>query len=81
MFKGPFDAERMERLIVEWIVACDQPFDEVEKPEYIDMMNYAHHPATEIKLPGRNGVKRRVMKMGEDTVEGIRKMFEVCYSH
>jgi hypothetical protein len=59
-------------------VACDQPFDEVEKEEFIKLITYVHHPATSIKLPGRDGIRRRVMKLGEDTMDGIREMFAVC---
>ena len=37
----PWDQERkFEQLLIEWVVACDQPFDEVEKPEFISMMEY-----------------------------------------
>jgi hypothetical protein len=63
--------------MVEWIVACDQPFDEVEKPEFISMLQYAHHSPTNLKLPSRDGIRRRVMKLGEETVEGTREMFKV----
>lgn len=77
MKQGPWDQAKFERLLTEWIVACDQPFDEVEKEEFIKLMNYARHPATSVKLPSREGVRRRVMKMGEDTVDGIREMFAV----
>ncbi len=52
----------MHQLITEWIVACDQPFDEVEKPEFNCMLQYAHQD--ELKIPGRNAIKHRVMKMG-----------------
>ena len=58
-------------------MACDQPFDEVEKEEFIKLMTYACHPATSVKLPSREGIKRCVMKMGEDTIDGIREMFAV----
>ena len=58
-------------------MACDQPFDEVEKEEFIKLMTYAHHPVTSVKLPSREGIKRRVMKMGEDTIDRIREMFAV----
>ncbi|KAH9008872.1 hypothetical protein EDB83DRAFT_2168691, partial [Lactarius deliciosus] len=34
----PWDQERFEELLIEWVVACDQPFDEVEKPEFISLM-------------------------------------------
>jgi len=64
-------------LLTEWIVACDQPFDEVEKEEFVKLMTYARHPAPSVKLPSREGVKRCVMKMGEDTIDGIREMFSV----
>jgi hypothetical protein len=47
----------------------------VEKPEFIAMMNHTHHGRGPLKLPKHEGMKRRVMKMGEDTVEGIHEMF------
>jgi hypothetical protein len=77
MTKGPWDQAKFENLLTEWIVACDQPFDGVEKAEFIKLMNYARHPVSLVKLPSREGIRRRVMKMGEDTVGGIREMFAV----
>jgi hypothetical protein len=69
--QGPWDQAKFKHLLTEWIVACDQPFDEVKKEEFIKLMTYACHPATSVKLPSQ------VMKMGEDTVDGIREMFVV----
>jgi len=66
---------------MEWVVACDQPFEEVERPEFIMMMNYTHHAGTSLKIPKRDGIKRRLMKMGDDTVEDIWKMFLVRFYH
>jgi hypothetical protein len=40
-------------------------------------MTYARHPTTALKLPSRAGIKRRVMKMGSITIDGIREMFAV----
>lgn len=57
----------------------DQPFDAVEKPEYVEMMQYAHHPAPTLKLSSRKTVKRRFMKMGKDTMDGIWQMFKEVY--
>lgn len=56
---------------------CDQPFDEVEKPEFIAMMNFTHSSGGPLKIPKREGIKRRVMKLGEETIEGVREMFSV----
>jgi hypothetical protein len=75
--QGPWDQAKFERLLTEWIVACDQPFDEVEEEEFVKLMTYARHPAPSVKLPGREGIRRRVMKMGEETVNSIREMFAV----
>ncbi|KAJ7692729.1 hypothetical protein B0H17DRAFT_914150, partial [Mycena rosella] len=37
--QGDFDQEIFNNLLAEWIVACDQPFDAVEKPEFIRLMD------------------------------------------
>jgi hypothetical protein len=75
--QGPWDQAKFEHLLTEWIVACDQSFDEVEKEEFIKLMTYACHLATSVKLPSWEGIHHRVMKMGEDTVDGICEMFVV----
>jgi hypothetical protein len=62
---------------MEWVIACDQPFEEVGRPEFIAMMNYTHHSGTSLKIPKRDGIKRRLMKMGDDTVEDVHNMFSV----
>ena len=41
------------------------------------MMNHAHHGRGPLNMPKREGMKRRAMKMGEDTVGGIHEMFAV----
>ena len=75
--KGPWNQEKFERLLTEWIVECDQPFEEVERPEFIAMMNAARHTYSPLKIPKREAIKWCVMKMGEETIEGVREMFSV----
>jgi hypothetical protein len=41
------------------------------------MMNFTHRPGGPLKIPKREGIKRRVMKMGEETIEAVREMFMV----
>jgi hypothetical protein len=75
--QGPWDQEKFEQVLTEWIVACDQLFDEVEKQEFVTLMNFVCHTGGPLKIPKRDGIKRRVMKMGEEFIEGIREMFMV----
>lgn len=75
--QGPWDQEKFEQVVMEWIIACDQPFEEVERPEFITMMNYTHHTGTSLKIPKRDGIKRRLMKMGDDTIKDVQNMFLV----
>lgn len=79
----PWNQEKFEELLIEWMVTCDQPFDEVEKPEFIAAMSYGR-TSSKFTLPKRDGVRRRVMKLGDETVEGIKAMFAVslliCYA-
>ncbi|KAF8184311.1 hypothetical protein K438DRAFT_2161513, partial [Mycena galopus ATCC 62051] len=54
---GVFEQETFNRLLAEWMVACDQPFEEVDKPEFIRLMEYTHHGATlSFKVPGHTAV-------------------------
>lgn len=57
------------------MVACDQPFEEVERPEFIAAMSYGK--TGKFTLPKRDGVRRRVMKLGEENIEYIKAMFAV----
>lgn len=73
--EAKWDQETFERLLVEWMVACDQPFEEVNQPEFRRLLEYTHLRQS-LHIPHRQSVKRRVMKMGEDTVEEVKKMIE-----
>jgi hypothetical protein len=64
------------------MVADDQAVDLVENKEFQRLLQYTHHPTSTISsdrlhIPGRATVKRRILKLGEDTTEGIRKFFSV----
>ncbi|KAF8235292.1 hypothetical protein L208DRAFT_1541759 [Tricholoma matsutake] len=50
----PWDQEKFERLLIEWMVACDQPFEEVEKPEFIVTMSYGR--TGKFMLPKWDGI-------------------------
>ena len=65
-----------EKLLIEWIVACNQLFDEVEKPEFVSMMEYKWDP-TKFSLPKKDGVRWRIMTLGENTIEDTKAMFVV----
>ena len=69
-------SRQIEQLIAEWVVTCDQPF-EVDRPKFRNMLTYAHHLAPNLKIPHWDAIKCRVMKMGEDSVKAMKKMFAV----
>jgi len=77
IYKGPWDQEKFKELLAKWIVATDQPFHTIEEPEFHEMMGCTHHPSPELKIPHWNAVKRRIMKMGEDTIEATKESFAV----
>jgi hypothetical protein len=74
----PWNQANFEQLLIEWMVACDQPFEEVEKPEFIAAMSYGRS-SSKFTLPKRDGVRRRVMKLGDVTVQEIKDMFAVIH--
>ncbi|KAJ3508846.1 hypothetical protein NMY22_g16486 [Coprinellus aureogranulatus] len=72
-----WDQTKFEKLLVEWVAACDQPLDEVDKPEFRELLQYVHSPARKaLKIPGRTTVRRRLMEMGADAVKETTDMFK-----
>jgi len=57
MFAFNRDQENFEQLPTEWIVSCDQLFDEVKTPEFINMMNFTHHNGGPLKIRKWEGIK------------------------
>jgi len=74
MVQEVWDQENFEQLIAEWVVACDQPFEEVDKPEFLDMLAYTHHSSPSLKIPHQDAIKCQIMRMGEDSVELMKEM-------
>ena len=71
-----WNQEEFEQLLANWVVTCDQPFDKVEKPEFWQLLEYTHLWPS-LHIPHCGAIQRRIMKMGEDTIEGVKKMIEV----
>lgn len=68
-----WDQNMFEQLLAQWMVACDQPFEEVDRLEFHRLLEYTHLQQS-LHIPHRQAMKRRVMKMGEDTVTDVKKM-------
>ena len=62
---------------MEWVVACDQPFEEVERPELRRLLEYTHMGSKPLDIPHRTALKDRIMKMGKNTITHIQKLVEV----
>ncbi|THV02013.1 hypothetical protein K435DRAFT_654185, partial [Dendrothele bispora CBS 962.96] len=74
---GPWDQSQFEGLLVEWIVACNQPFEEVERPEFKELLTYTHHPASTLHIPGHTTITQQVIQMSEGARETLRQVFAV----
>lgn len=72
-----WDQNEFEKILSEWIIACDQPFEEVDRPEFRRLLEYTHTHPTPLHIPHRNAIRSRIMKMGEDTIEGVKRMISV----
>lgn len=73
----PWSQDKFKELLTSWVVASDQPFTEVENPEFVEMLSYVCSSATPLEIPGRNSVKRSVMKMADEGIKETKKMFAV----
>jgi hypothetical protein len=81
ILKGPWDQAKFKDLLAKWIVATNQPFYTVDEPEFHELLAYTHHPLPELKIPHHDAVRRKVIKMREDSIEATKEMFAVCETH
>ncbi|PCH43320.1 hypothetical protein WOLCODRAFT_18293 [Wolfiporia cocos MD-104 SS10] len=63
----PFDHTKYEQYLTEWVAACDQPFNAVEAPKFIRLLQYISQLGKEFKL----------MEMGDDIVSDIKTMLAI----
>jgi hypothetical protein len=70
-----WNQDKFEDLLVKWLVACDQPLDKVEKPEFNAFIEYTHQGL--LHIPGQMAIKCCIMKMGDKTIQGIKDMVQV----
>jgi hypothetical protein len=71
-----FDPKVFERLVAEWQAACNQLFDEADKPEFRHMIKYLR-PG--VHIPHHDVTQQHIMKLGEETIKGTKEMIEVHF--
>ena len=74
--ESQFNQEEFEKLLVDWIATCDQPFKEVEHLEFCRLLEYTHLRLL-LHIPGCHTIKQQIMKMSQDTIDGTRSMLLV----
>lgn len=72
----PWDQVKFDNLLAEWIVACDQPFEEVDRPEFRRLIQFAHGDEP-LSIPHRKAMKEKIVKMGAETLESIKSTISV----
>jgi hypothetical protein len=73
----PWNQQRFEQLLTEWIVASDQPFDEAEDPFLIRLLQHTHNSGLKLSIPSRESIRRRVTRMGNEMTDAMKLMFKV----
>ena len=58
---------------------CDQPFEEVNQVEFCRLLEYAHM-CPGLHITYQKSIKTRIMKMGQDTIQGTKDTLEVSLS-
>lgn len=73
-----FDQGMFERLLAEWMAACDQPFTEVDRPELRKLLQYTFYHgggSKEFHIPNHTTMNTKIMKFGKQALDGIISMF------
>lgn len=81
-FEPAFDQGMFERLLAEWMAACDQPFTEVDRPELRKLLQYTFYHgggSKEFHIPNHTTMNTKIMKFGKQALDSIISMFAVSY--
>jgi hypothetical protein len=66
-------------LVAHWIAATDQPFKATESPEFQALLSYLYNsaPSGDLDIPSWHKTRNRILKMGHDTINDLKKTFSV----
>ncbi|KAJ7893881.1 hypothetical protein B0H14DRAFT_2559509 [Mycena olivaceomarginata] len=74
----PWDQEHFEDLVAKWVAACDQPFTAVITDEFREMLEYTHHHSPKpLNIPSDESVKKRITRMSQEMVDGLKQIFKI----
>ncbi|CAK5270384.1 unnamed protein product [Mycena citricolor] len=71
----PWDQNHFVTLLARWVAACDQPFEEVSRPEFRELLQYVYRGNGDLKIPDRKGVRTKIMDMEKELKRKLKKMF------
>ena len=74
LYQGPWNQVKFENMLAEWIFLTNQPFNLVDNTAFCELVTYVHHPAPKLKIPHCDAMKRRIMKLGEDTIRSTNSV-------
>lgn len=74
-----FDHETFTQILSDWVVACDQPFEEVERPEFRRLLQYLRGP-THLATPSARTLKRHIDRLSRLGFNETVELIKVCIS-
>ncbi|KAJ8495678.1 hypothetical protein ONZ45_g12768 [Pleurotus djamor] len=81
--KAAFKQDVFDKLLTEWMVSCDQPFTEVDRPEFRSLIDYLYQTGNhkdDLRIPSHTTVRTKIMDNGEKSMEAMVEMFSVSLS-
>lgn len=72
--KQSYSVDNFRKYLIHWIVCCDQPFVEIERPELKDLLKLLR---PEIVIPSADTVKNDIMKIFKDEHLRLKDMLQV----
>jgi len=79
LFKANWDPKEFCRLLYEWLVACDQPFQEVEWPEFHRLLQCVWFCSAELDILSAWTACHNIMEMGKDLMRDLKVFFAVSF--
>jgi hypothetical protein len=80
MLQKIFDYEKWTDLLVKWIIVSDTAFTEVERPEFVELLQHTYNGVESLRVPSAGTVKNCTLQLSEKTTQDLKQLFAVsCY--
>ncbi|KAJ7083048.1 hypothetical protein C8R43DRAFT_832236, partial [Mycena crocata] len=75
----PYSDDLFKQVVLEWLIATDQPLDALTHPKFVEMIDVAARAHDGVKIPGRKATREEILNLFHQQMENLRVRIHVSW--